>query len=95
MDYGRNSISSINEFYSIMSKTLTLLEQAKEVDVKIRVKVEWTEEETDVLLAWLKSEITYKQVVAVLSIGKTHTNYMYTMATGIREAYRRGKIKVV
>lgn len=69
----------------------TLLEKAKEVKLRYRTRTDYSKEEIELAIAWMKDEIRVGQVGKVLGKGSTAIGYRLAML--IRAAYRQGKIK--
>ena len=75
-----------------MDKKSTLLEQAQVLKIKsYRTKV--SDEEIELVFAWLKDEITAQRASKVMS--KVYTSWNYKAAIILKEAYYQGKIKIV
>lgn len=75
----------------------TILEKAKKVSVyeKTYRKIS-VEEGIEVVLAWLRDEIGITQInVAMGNKNKYSGNVLYLIASWLRAAYRRGKIKII
>ena len=73
-----------------MKKT-TLLQKAKEVKGGRNKFPKVSDEEIEIAVAWMKSEITFTQLKGV--INKKGSNLYNFLATRLKEAHRRGKIK--
>lgn len=74
-----------------MKMNKTLLEQAK--DIKVRRK-DWkpSEEEVELLLAWLNDDINSAQLTKV--VGCTGATGLYRIATWVRWLYRSGRLAI-
>ena len=68
----------------------TLLELAKEKKGKFTKGVR-TEQEIELILAWLKEDISIKQLFHAMKWGNKNNFYAF-VATGIRQAYAEEKI---
>lgn len=72
----------------------TLLQKAKELPVEFQKrKVRRTEEEIDIVLAFLKGEISNKQLAQVT--GKHTGSTTQFIGSALLAAYRKGKIKIL
>lgn len=73
---------------------MSLLEQAKLTQTypPSPRKNNYSDEQINVALAWMRGEITIRQAASVLRDGKNISSARMAMATIIREAYRQGKI---
>lgn len=76
-------------------KQETLLEKAKKIEPLRGMKHLPTEEEIELVFAWVKDEITGKQMCGALKKSSMSGNYLYFVAVCLREAYRQGKLKIV
>ena len=75
----------------------TLLEKAKAVEVRQRNIAPPTDEEIELMFAWMKGDITLKQMNIAFGNNKGDKysgNILYRVAVWMREAYRQGKIKL-
>lgn len=71
----------------------TLLQQAKEIKVlKRRVRV--SDEHIELAIAWMKDEIGLGQINIVMGQKISGGNVLYNISVWLREAYRKGIIKV-
>jgi len=72
----------------------TLLEKAKKI--KTRKIVHWhktsTDEDLDLVLAWLKNEIGARQMCQVKGVARTSGNYLYYCASVLKKFYLEGKL---
>ncbi len=68
----------------------TLLQKAKKLGGK--TKENHSEEEIQLVVAWLGGEVTTRQVA--LAKGKTTGNILYFIAIALREAYKKGIIQI-
>ena len=70
----------------------TLLEKAKKIS-GFRPVIK-TDEEIELALAWLKGEITSKQITSVIYEGKktSRGNYLNWLALALRSAYMKGRL---
>jgi hypothetical protein len=71
----------------------TLLEQAKTIPTS-PVKKELTEEDLDLVLAWLNDEVSATQICKVLKKSKATGNYLYYFSTVIKKFYKNGKLVI-
>ena len=71
----------------------TLLQKAKEFKVKNRRENSFSDEDMELAIAWIKNEITAKQVGNAWSM-KIPTSITYRLANTLRFAYMRGKITI-
>jgi len=79
------------------SRMKTLLEKAKAVEVRQRNIAPPTDEEIELMFAWMKGDITLKQMNIAFGNNKGDKysgNILYRVAVWMREAYRQGKIKL-
>jgi len=74
-------------------KKKTLLQKAKKVKMRHR-KIIVTDEHIELALAWVKDDITLTQVNLALNKPRDTGNTLYALAVYIREAYRKGQIKI-
>lgn len=72
----------------------TLLEQAKEIKIRTRTYKKIEDEEIELALAWMKDEITIKQLNGVSLKLKSSGNALYRVAIVLKEAYRKGKLVI-
>ena len=78
-----------------IEKKETLLEKAKKVQLRyVGNRKDYSDEEIEVGLAWLRDEITPTQAIAVLNI-KSTGNFLSCTATLLKQAYKKGLIKIV
>ena len=75
-------------------KNKTLLEKALEVKRGRRLKRDVSEEEIEVALAWMVGKVGVTQVCVAMGKKKAGT-ILYRIAVVLREAYTRGKLKIV
>ena len=76
-------------------KTKTLLEQAKEVKSGRTTAINYSEERIELALAWIKDEISGKQLMTVISKAHENRGTLYNfVAIAIREGVRKGIIKL-
>ncbi len=75
----------------------TLLQTAKEYKINLGQKYfkTITDEQIDVALGWMKDEIRPVQVAVAFGLKLSDGNYQRFLATILREAYRKGKIKII
>jgi NADPH-dependent 7-cyano-7-deazaguanine reductase QueF len=73
---------------------MSLLEEAKKIKTQYRLKNDFTEEEIELVLSYLKEEVATNQICKVLKFKNpgSVTNYVLQ---AIRSAYKRGKLKIV
>lgn len=76
-------------------KRETLLEKAKAYNVRNNKAIVPTDEILEVALAWLKGEIQPAQVAYALGLKLEAGNYQRHIAGLLREAYKKGKLKIV
>jgi hypothetical protein len=72
----------------------TLLEKAKKVPVRSRIKRSISGEDIELALAWMKGEVTLSQVAKVSRHKTSSGNVLYRVAVCLREAYMQGLIKI-
>ena len=77
------------------NKHQTLLEKAKSIVIKTHVGRKVSEEELDLILAWIKGDVQLQQVAGALGKSKKTGNTLYYLATYLKNAYRQGMIRVV
>jgi len=78
-------------------KKETLLEKAKKIMIVRPIKKSPDKEEIELAIGWLKSEVGLTQILKVLNRykGNHYTgNCLYRVAICLREAYRKGIIKI-
>ncbi len=77
-------------------KKLTLLEIAKATPFNRKYKTNFSDEEIEVALAWIKKDINTTQLATALMGHPTNSasSLGYKLSIIIREAYNRGKIKI-
>lgn len=68
----------------------SLLEKAKSTKLK-RLRRTYTDEELDLVKAWLKGEIVQSQVDAAMDFSGSSSCYSF-LALGAKELVRRGKL---
>lgn len=69
---------------------MSLLEDAKSIQLQKRANKKYTEEDIELTLGWLTDEITLTQASKAL-----HTrNALYYFASVLKEAYKQGKIVI-
>ena len=74
----------------------TALDKVKAVKVYGRSIIPVSEDQIDVVLAWMKGEVQIIQMFKVGVFGKTSYHNAYArLAMVLREAYRRGRLKIV
>jgi len=72
----------------------TLLQKAKEVKLKTAFRKSIDDEQIELAIGWMKDEISITQMSKVLN-WKVSGGTRSTVASWLREGYRRGKIKVI
>jgi len=74
---------------------MTLLENAKKVPTHQHMNPpsKDQEEKMELALAWIKEEITGKQVCLALGY-KNGSSHLYNMAIALKRAYREGLIEI-
>ncbi len=71
----------------------TLLEKALKEPVSRRtIRHVVTDEHVDLVFAWLKGEVTPKQVCVAMGLDIEQGNYQRFFANYLREAYRMGRL---
>ena len=70
----------------------SLLEKAKEVQAIRTHSANFSDEELELVSAWLADEITLKQMLQVLKLKSTAQPYVF-IARGARELWRRANKK--
>lgn len=71
----------------------TLLEKAKQVKTYTKKGKDCSNEEVELAIAWIKDEVTYKQIFTVLGLRSGAEVYVI-LAQCLREAYKRNKIQI-
>ncbi len=69
-----------------------LLKQAKAVKMGRKQTRDYTDDEIDLSIGWLKDEVRESQVAAVMTF--THNNCRHWLAGALQAAYRRDKLVV-
>jgi len=73
----------------------TLLEKAKDIDSYKSNTTPVTDEEIELAFAWLKGEVTLKQVSLALGENTEAGSARYSMVRFIRAAYQKGMLKLM
>ena len=76
-----------------MSKE-TLLKKAKKIKTKQYILRKYTDEDLELVLAWLNREISTKQVCGALNLKNHGGNGLYYMATIIKQGVSAKKLIV-
>ncbi len=69
-----------------------LLKQAKAVKMGRKQTRDYTDDEIELSLGWLRDEVRESQVAAVMTF--THNNCRHWLAGALQAGYRRGRIKI-
>lgn len=73
----------------------TLLEKAKEIPVKKCFRYDKaTEQDLDLVIAWLNDEVSVKQICEVMGFKVKTGNYLYYFSSVLKKFYKIGKIKI-
>ena len=76
----------------------TLLEKAKEVVLHKKRLSNFSDEQIELAIAWMTGKITLKQFTVVMwdksAAGSIGGKALYTIASMLRDAYLRGKLKI-
>ena len=75
-------------------KKETLLQKAQKIGSKKNIPKETTDEHLELAFAWLKDEIGLRQISAVIGVSYTGGSSLYRIAVYLKEAYKRGLIKI-
>ncbi len=75
-----------------MAKPKSLLQQAKEVKTRELSVSKHTEQEVEVAVAWLRGEITAKQVATVIKKNSQGAAVYVFLATALKRAHQDGWI---
>lgn len=76
----------------------TLLEQAKKIEVRVggnkKQYTQYTFEDLELVMAWIKDEVSATQICKILGKNKNSGNYLYYIAAVLKKFYLEGKIKI-
>lgn len=78
-----------------MKKKKSLIELAKEFPSRPKKRVNTDTNREELSVAWLKGDVTTRQVSLVLGYSAISGNVLYTIASNLKKAYENGLIKIV
>lgn len=70
----------------------SLLERAKNIKTRRKKRLVFSEEELSLYVAWLKEEVTIKQIATAM--GLTGANLRYRMLVMSKQLFEEGRLKV-
>lgn len=73
---------------------MSLLSKAQQVQIKSRNKIELSDEDVELAIAWLKGEVRYVQVCRAYDKKKGSATIYSMLARSLREAYYKGIIQI-